>query len=231
MSDERAAGSPETPAGPEAMRALLADYVHALHRAYLTHLELLAPAERAAMPLVTRDTVTVAVAAARDLHLVATTEPLPPPRGPEVELEEEYAGVRWTVRFYDPSLLPELGMVAATGDDPATVRRVLGVTDVVYQLSVSPGAGLGEHHAQHAGVALANQHARAVREGQSLRPLFPGREALVDEFVAADRLGLGRAAALLAREIAGPALTPADLAGDPAALRAALLRIGRGEAP
>lgn len=223
MSDDAS----RAPGRPEEMRTRLADYVHALHRAYLSHTDLLAPAEKAGMPLVTRDRVTVAVAAARDLHLVATTEALPPPRGPEVELEEEYAGVRWTVRFYDPSILPELGMVAATGDDPATVRRVLGVADVVYHLSVSPGAGLGEHHAQHAGVALANQHAAALREGQSLRHLFPGREALVDEFVVADRLGLGHAAALLAREIGGPALTSVD-PGDTAALRAALLRLGRG---
>ncbi|MEZ5094753.1 MAG: hypothetical protein R2731_00605 [Nocardioides sp.] len=227
------------PTGPEAMRARLADYVHALHRAYLSHTDLLAPAEKAAMPLVTREQVTVAVAAARDLHLIATTDPLPPPRGPEVELTEEYAGVRWTVRFYDPSILPELGVVAGRGpgaDDPTTVRRVLGVADVVYHLSMSPGAGLGEHHAQHAGVALANQHAAAVREGQSLRHLFPGREHLVDEFVVADRTGLPHAAALLAKEIGGPALvdaglTDAELAGDTARLRAALLRIGRGERP
>lgn len=132
--------------GPEAMRSRLADYVYALHRAYLTHLGLLAPAERAAMPLSDRGgrgPVTVAVAAARDLHLVATTDPLPAPRGPEVELTDEFEGVSWRVRFFDASLLPELGIVGASGDDPQTVRRVLGVTDVIYHLSVSPGEAWG----------------------------------------------------------------------------------------
>jgi predicted heme/steroid binding protein len=217
-----------TAAGPEAMRQRLADYVYALHKAYLTHLDLLAPAERAAMPLAGQSQVTVAVAAARDLHLVATTDPLPAPRGPEVELTDEFGGVSWTVRFFDASILPELGIAGAAGDDPVAVRRVLGVADVVYHLSVSPGGGLGAHHAQHAGVALANQHASAIRDGQSVRRAFPGREALVDEFVVAERLGLEHSARLLAREIAGPALTAEDLAGDVASVRKALLRVGKG---
>jgi hypothetical protein len=209
-------------AGPEAMRKRLADYVRALHGAYLGQAELLAPAERAAMPLAGAAQVTVAVAAARDLHLVATTDPLPVPRGPEVELTEEYAGVTWTVRFFDATILPELGLA----EDAQAVRRVLGVANVVYHLSVSPGGGLGPHHAQHAGVALANQHAAAVRDGQSLRRAFPGREALVDEFVVADRIGLSQAARLLAREIA-PTLPAEDLAGDTESLRRALLATAR----
>lgn len=213
--------------GPEAMRERLADYVHALHRAYLDQSAHLAPAERAALPLAGRTAVTVAVAAARDLHLVATADPLPAPQGPEVELAEEYAGVSWSVRFFDVTILPELGLV---GDDPAAVRRVLGVADVVYHLSVSPGGGLGPHHAQHAGVALANQHAAAVRDGQAIRRAFPGRESLVDEFVTAERLGLVHAAHLLAREIAGPgAALPDERATDLSGLRQALLRLGRGD--
>jgi hypothetical protein len=218
--------------GPEAMRSRLADYVYALHQAYLRHLELLAPAERAAMPLSDRGgrgPVTVAVAAARDLHLVATTDPLPAPRGPEVELTDEFEGVSWRVRFFDVSLLPELGIVGASGDDPQTVRRVLGVTDVIYHLSVSPGGGLGAHHAQHAGVALANQHASAIRDRESLRHAFPGREAWVDEFAVAERIGLNHAARLLAQGLVGDRLTEADLAGDIPALRRALLRISRGD--
>ena len=212
-------------AGPEAMRERLADYVAALHHAYLGQAELLAPAERAALPLVGAAPVTVAVAAARELHLVATTDPLPPPRGPEVELRGEQAGVAWTVRFFDATILPELGLLA--DDDPAQVRRVLGVADVVYHLSVSPGGGLGPHHAQHAGVALANLHAGAVRDGQAIRHAFPGREALVDEFVVAERLGLAHAARLLAAQIA-PSLTQDELGGDPESLRRALLAAGRG---
>ena len=217
-------------AGPEAMRQRLADYVHALHAAYLQHLELLAPAERAAMPLARRETVTVAVAAARDLHLLATTDPLPAPRGPEVELGDEVGGVRWSLRFYDASILPELGLVAGRGpdgsDDPAAVRRVLGIADVIYHLSVSPGGGLGGHHAQHAGVALANQHASAIRDGHSLRQAFPGRESLVDELVIAERLGLDSATRLLARALAGPAATLPDH-GDLSDVRKALLALAR----
>jgi hypothetical protein len=210
------------------MRASLADYVHALHRAYLTQAEQLPPAERAALPLSGGAPVTVAVAAARDLHLVATTDPLPPPRGPEVELREEYAGVSWSVRFFDATILPELGILPAGGDDLAGVRRVLGVADVIYHLSVSPGGGLGGHHAQHAGVALANQHAAAAREGQAIRHSFPGREHLVDEFLVAQRVGLTEAARLLAARLA-PSLTADDLAADRDGLRRALLSAGRGE--
>ncbi len=212
-------------AGPEAMRERLADYVAALHHAYLGQADLLAPAERAALPLVGADRLTVAVAATRELHLVATTDPLPPPRGPEVEIRGEQAGITWTVRFFDATILPELGLLA--DDDPSQVRRVLGVADVIYHLSVSPGGGLGPHHAQHAGVALANRHAAAVRDGQAIRHAFPGREALVDEFVVAERLGLAHAARLLAAQIA-PTLGTAELAGDPESIRGALLAAGRG---
>jgi hypothetical protein len=221
-------------AGPEEMRQRLTDYVLALHQAYLTHLELLAPAERASLPLAGGGPLTVVVAAARELHLVATREPLPRPRGPEVEVTDEFGGVTWTVRFFDPSILPELGLVTgypgASGDEAHEVRRVLGVADVVYHLSVSVGGGLTAHHAQHAGVALANQHAAAFRDGQSIRRAFPGREAWVDEFVVAERLGMAHSARMLAGAIAGPALTDTDLGGDLTDIRKALLRLGRGEA-
>ncbi|MGL5810776.1 MAG: hypothetical protein ACRCYQ_12605 [Nocardioides sp.] len=208
--------------GPEEMRERLTDYVYALHKAYLSQAERLAPAERAGLPLAGRSNLTVAVAAARDLHLVATAEPLPPPRGPEVEVADEFAGVRWSVRFFDPSILPELGLVGAASDDPRAVRRVLGVADVIYHVSVAVGGGLTAHHAQHAGVALANQHAAAIRDGQAIRHAYRGREHLVDEFVVADRLGLVEAARLLAARIA-PHLAADRFAGDPARLRATLL--------
>lgn len=216
-------------ASPEEMRARLADYVYALHKAYLTHVELLAPAERASMPLAGQTRITVAVAAARDLHLVATTDPLPAPRGPEVEVADEFAGVSWVVRFFDPSILPELGLLGSAGSDeagtnPVAVRRVLGVAEVVYHLSVSIGGALTAHHAQHAGVALANQHAAAIRDGQAIRHAYPGKEHLVDEYVVAERLGLTHSARLLASAIAGESLSPDALSGDLAGLRRALLR-------
>lgn len=219
----------QPPGRPEEMRERLTDYVYALHKAYLSHIEMLAPAERASMPLAGQSRITVAVAAARDLHLVATPDPLPAPRGPEVEVADEFAGVTWVVRFFDPSVLPELGLLGAAGQgeegsDPVAVRRVLGVADVVYHLSVSIGGGLTAHHAQHAGVALANQHAAAIRDGQAIRHAYPGREQLVDEFVVAERLGLAHSARLLATAIAGPSLSAEALAGDVAGLRRALLQ-------
>lgn len=216
------------PARPEEMRERLTDYVYALNKAYLSHIELLAPAERASMPLASQSRITVAVAAARDLHIIATPDALPAPRGPEVENTDEYAGVSWSVRFFDASILPELGIVETVGGDgsassPVAVRRVLGVADVVYHLSVSIGGGLDAHHAQHAGVALANQHAAAIRDGQAIRHTYPGREHLVDEFVVAERLGLAHSARLLAREISGGRVGSAPADTDIAALRKGLL--------
>src|SRR5262245_27226566 len=105
------------------MRSAVRDYVWAVHTTYLDHVQHLAPGERAGLPLVAAGELTVVAAAARQLHLLATTEPLPAPVGPEVEIEDEYAGTRWRLRFYDPSVLPELGILA--DDAPADVRRVL----------------------------------------------------------------------------------------------------------
>lgn len=223
------------------MRELLRDYVYALNKAYLSHVAHLPPAERAALPLAGATSVTVAVAAGRELHLIATPEALPTPVGQEVELRDDYAGVSWAVRFYDATVLPALGVVGASadgaGDDPAAIRRVLGVADVVYHLSVSIGGGLTAHHAQHAGVALANQHAAALRDRDSLRHAYAGRAELVEEFAVCERLGMVHAGSLLARAIVGPpvglvgavsAAPPEDVAaaiasGDLAAVRRALL--------
>ena len=85
---------------------------------------------------------------------------------------------------------------------PGDVRRVIGITDVIYHLSVAPGGGLAPHHAQHAGTGLANQHAAAVRDADTLRAALRGREALVDEFAVAERLGLHHAVRLLAAALA-----------------------------
>lgn len=189
----------ERAADPPAMRTVVRDYVHAVHATYLDHIRHLPPAERGSLPLVGATDLTVLAAAARRLHLVATTDRLPPLLGPEVEETDEYLGTRWRVRFYDPSVLPELGIL---GDDtPAQVRRTLGVSDAVYHLSVEPGGGLNAHHAQYSGVALANQHARTMRDLDQLRAALPRDEAGVDEFGTCVRLGLDRAAALLAADL------------------------------
>jgi len=68
------------------------------------------------------------------------------------------------------------------------VQRVIGITDVIYHLSVAPGGGLAPHHAQHAGTGLANQHAgRPSATADTLRAAMRGQEALVDEFAVAER--------------------------------------------
>ncbi|WP_344687968.1 hypothetical protein [Blastococcus jejuensis] len=198
---------------PEEMRGIVQDYVRTVHVAYLGHARHLAPGDQGRLPLVAAGHLTVVAAASRDLHLVATTDRLPPPRGQEVELEDEYDGTTWALRFYDPTVAPQLGVLAE--DTPEAVRQALGISDVVYHLTVSVGGGLTGHHAQHSGVALANRHSSTARDLARLRAAHPRDEALVGELDSCVRLGLHRAAALLAREITSgridlPAGTPAD---------------------
>ena len=215
---------------PENARAQLRDYVRALHHAYLGGARLLAPGDRAALPLLAAGRVTVVVAAVRHLHLIATTDRLPAPRGQEVAEPDELDGMSWTVRFYDPVVLPELGMIGEqAGADPVAVRRALGISDVLYHLSVTPGGGLTAHHAQHAGTALVSEHGAAARDGESLRALLPARAALVDELIIAERLGLHHSLRLLAGELADgdEAVAEAIERGDDAAVRRAVLAAAR----
>ena len=215
---------------PEDARAQLRGYVRALHHAYLAGARLLAPGERAALPLLAAPRVTVAVAAARHLHLIAATDALPAPRGQEVAVGDELDGLTWTVRFYDPVVLPELGMIGEhEGSDPAAVRRALGIAGVLYHLSVTPGGGLSAHHAQHAGTALVNEHAAAARDGESLRALLPRQAGLVDELVIVERLGLPHSLRLIAAALAGADAGVAAAIGgdDDAAVRRAVLAAAR----
>lgn len=181
------------------MRQVVRDYVLAVHATYLDHVRHLPPGDRATLPLVEAADLTVVAAAGRRLHLVATTDHLPAPRGPEVALHDEYAGSGWTLRFYDPSVLPDLGILDR--DDPHEVRRALGIADAVYHLTVDVGGGLDGHHASHSGVALANQHASVLRDVTRLRRARPREAALVDELAVAVRLGLDEAARLLVAEL------------------------------
>jgi hypothetical protein len=193
---------------PEHMRTRVAEFVVALHAAYLDQARHLAPADRARLPLLAADEVHVVAAGARYLHVLATPDALPRPVGQEVEVEDSVSGLQWTLRFFDPVVLPELGLIDEDAG-PATeeVRRVLGIGDVVYHLSVSPGGGLTGHHAQHAGTGLANHHAAAVRDLESLRARMRGRENLVDELAVAERAGLHHAVRLLAVALAPDAAT------------------------
>lgn len=195
------------------MRDLVRDYVYAVHTTYLDHVRHLPPAERGALPLVAAAEVTVIAAAAQRLHLVATTDPLPAPQGPEVEFTDEHAGVTWTLRFFDPSVLPALGLL--TEEAPDDVRRALGIANTVYHLTVDVGGGLSVHHAQHSGVALANQHAKTNRDLDNIRRALPQQVRVVDELGVCVRIGLDRASALLTTELTSRRVVP--LPGTPAA--------------
>lgn len=223
---------PDTPplGRPEDARAQLCGFVLGLHQAYVDSARLLAPGEQAVLPLLAAGQITVVVAAARHLHVIATADPLPTPRGQEVEVPDQIDGLRWTVRFYDPVVLPELGMIGEEeGPAPSEVRRAVGIGAVLYHLSVAPGGGLTAHQARHAGTGLANEHAARARDGESLRALLRGREDMVDEFVTAERIGLHHSMRLLATTLGGgdPGVTEAVARGDDAAIRRAVLAAAR----
>lgn len=201
----------------------MADYVAALHGAYLDQADHLTPGERAAMPLLATGPITVVAVGTRYLHVLATTASLPRPQGPEVEVPGSDRGLEWTLRFYDPVLLPELGIInESDAPDLLAVRRALGIDDVLYHVSVAPGGGLSGHHAQHAGTGLANAHAAAARDYDGMRAWAPKQIDLIDEFAAAQRLGLRNAAHLLARQLA-PHDAAVEFADDAVTLRRALL--------
>lgn len=209
------------------MRTAMADYVRAVHQSYVDASATLAPADRARLPLVSAGEVTVLAVGARNLHVLATTEHLPAPRGQEVELDDSIDDLRWRLRFFDPVVVPALGLIDETeAAQPDRVRDVLGVRTVVYHLSVPPGGGLTGHHAMHAGTGLAHTHASAVRDYDTIASEAPQAAALVLEMRGADVAGLPRAVLLLAREIApdSPDLAAMSLSdADPSVVRRSLL--------
>lgn len=203
----------------------MAHYVRALHQAYLDAVATLPPAERARLPLTAAGRITVAAAGVRMLHVIGTTETLPSPVGPEVEIADSLDDLEWTLRFYDPVVVPGLGLIdESDGADYAEVRRALGIRTVVYHLAVPPGGSLTAHHALHAGTGLAHTHAAAARDFDALRAHAPGRDALVDEMQGAAVAGLDRAQVLLAQAISpGIAGLQVDPPTDPASTRRVLL--------
>ena len=235
-SDEQLRAVPDGARRAEGMRSAMADYVRSVHRAYASGAAGQPPAVRGRL-LLYRDDVTVLAAGARNLHVIATTDQLAPPTGPEVALEDGVEGMRWTLRFFDPVLLPSLGLLdESSGPAYEQVRRILGVSTVVYHLVVQPGASLSGHQASHAGAGLAMDHLCDVREFETIRSRARGAEALVDEMEGAAAAGLTRAQALLAVEVARQ-VAPWDdrvatLAArgrpDPTELRRTLLDVVRG---
>jgi hypothetical protein len=223
----------ETSGGPERMRAAVAEYVTALHRAYLAQADTFPPAVRGTLPLLAGPPnaggrITVAAVGARNLHLLATREDLGPLRGQEVAVPGELPGLEWTLRFYDPVVTPALGLLdERDGPAYAEVRHALGVTTTAYHVVAQPGSGLTPHHAGHVGSGLAAGHSAAARDFETIRSRVRGRERLVDELVGAAAAGLPRAQALLARAIAPRDAAVGALADapdpDPDAVRRALL--------
>jgi hypothetical protein len=140
-------------ASPEQMRQAVADYVTAVHRAYLEALR----SEAAA--LAATGEFTILAAAAGDLHLIATAQTLPRAEGRMVEMAGELGPLRWRLRFYDRVVAPTLASIATGSDADADVRRALGVDTWLYHLVASADAGLSPHNAFHAGVALATGEA------------------------------------------------------------------------
>lgn len=225
------AGSPRS---PEAMRQAMADYVRAVHQAYLHAAAGLPPAERARLPLQAAGEVTVLAVGARNLHVIGTTEALPAPRGQEVELIDTLGPLTWRLRFFDAVIVPALGLVDETSEaQPQRIREVLGVRTVAYHLSIPPGGGLTSHHALHAGTGLAHAHAAAHRDFDAICALAIGKEDLVAELRGASVAGLVAAQLLLARTIAPAAaeLESMDVHDvDPILVRRTLLGDLRGGA-
>jgi hypothetical protein len=190
-------------ADPLDMRAAVTEYVTALHRAYLAQADTFPPAVRGRMPLLAGGTITVAAIGARNLHLLATRESLGPLRGQEVSVPGSLPGLDWSLRFYDPVVVPALGLIdEREAPAYAEVKHALGLSTVVYHVVAQPGSGLTPHHAGHVGSGLAAGDSAAARDFETIRSRVRGREGLVDELVGAASAGLPRAQALLAKAIA-----------------------------
>jgi hypothetical protein len=214
------------------MRQLVADYVHTVHQAYATQAKTHPPAVQGRMPLL-GEPFTVVAAGAGNLHVIATRESLAAPQGQEVQSEDALEGLRWTMRFFDPVVLPALGMIDETqGPAPELVRRAIGIGTHLYHLIVQPGSQLTSHHAGHAGSGLANAHVAAARDFESIRVAAKGAEILVDEMEGAALAGLTRAHALLAAEVApwdeGLRRLAHEGRPDPELVRKTLLQAVRG---
>jgi len=116
-----------------------------------------------------------------------------------VELSGSVEGLSWTLRFFDPVVLPELALIdESSGPAFGEVRHALGVGTVVYHFVASPGAGLSAHNAAHVGTGLAGGHSAAARDFETIRGRVRSREDLVDEMAGAAAAGLVRAHAMLA---------------------------------
>jgi hypothetical protein len=158
--------SPPPPAGPEAMREAMANYIHAVHESYLTALAQAAPdVDATSLPLGTGP-FTVAAVGASQLHVIATRELTLAADPREVSFEAMVGPLSWTVRFLDPVVLPPLGLVDDRGPDGGrALMDALGIDRVLYHLTASIDGSLSPHQAMHAGTGLAHAHLKAAEGG------------------------------------------------------------------
>ena len=216
------------PGGPERLRQAMAEFVTEVHRTYRDEMRSMPPAVQGRLPLVRGVPFQVAAVGVRNLHVVATAEPLGAPGDGQVEVRGSVPPIEWTLRFYDVTVLPALGRLDET-ENPAVagVRRALGVSTWIYHLMVEPGSALDGHRAMHVGAGLANSHAGVARDFDAMRRYGAGREELVDEMEAATTAGLLRAPAMLASALVPDDERVAELARglrpDPEELRRAVL--------
>src|SRR5690349_81543 len=197
------------------MREAVAHYVAEIHRAYIAQAMTFPAAVRGGMPLLAPGPLTVAAVGVRNLHLLATRDSLGPVRGPEVEVPGTVEGLSWTLRFFDPVVLPTLALVDESSEPAfAEVRHALGVTTVVYHFVASPGSGLSAHNAAHVGTGLAGGHSAMARDFETIGSRARGREGLVAEMAGAAAAGLPRAHAMLASAIAPRCAALSALAAD-----------------
>ena len=70
------------------------------------------------------------------------------------------AGSRGSLRFYDPVVLPDLGLVDEQRRSRPSRRSSARSASArcIYHFVAQPGAGLSGHHATHVGTGLANGH-------------------------------------------------------------------------
>ena len=132
---------------------------------------------------------------ARNLHVLATRDPLGPVRGQEVELAASDDGLSWTLRFFDPVVLPELALIDESAGPgfrrgPARARRRHRGLPL---LRFARARGCRAHQAAHVGTGLAGGHSAAARDFETIRSRVRGREDLVDEMAGAAAAGLVRA--------------------------------------
>jgi hypothetical protein len=189
-------------ASPEDMRSAMAGYVNAALQAYVDASAILPPAEQARLPLMSASGITIAAVGTRYLHVIGTTESLPEPTQHEVAIHDQTGPLSWQLRFFDPTIIPALGLIdESTAPDVGQVRDLLGIRTHLFHLSIPPGSGLDAHHAQHAGTGLAHTHAAAERDFTNLQHMLAHQESLVREMRGAFVAGLPRAHALIAAQL------------------------------